>query len=56
MKEVSPSNYNNGNKINSNISDLKIYPTSFSTKSIPNSVYNINTITKKVIYQILITI
>jgi hypothetical protein len=47
MKEVSPSNYNNGNKINSNISDLKIYPTSFSTKSIPNSVYNINTITKK---------
>ena len=47
MKEVSPSNYNDGNKISTNISELKIYPTSFSTKSIPNSVYNINTITKK---------
>ena len=47
MKEVSPLNYNDGNNINNNISDLKIYPTSFSTRSIPNSVYNINTITKK---------
>ena len=47
MKEISPSNYNDGNKISNNISELKIYPTSFSTKSIPNSVYNINTITKK---------
>jgi len=47
MKEVSPSNYNESNNINNNISDLKIYPTSFSTKSIPNSVYNINTITKR---------
>ena len=46
MKEVSPSNYNDGNKISNNRSELKIYPTSFLTKSIPNSVYNINTITK----------
>ena len=47
MKEVSPSNYNDGNKISNNRSELKIYPTSFLTKSIPNSVYNINTITNK---------
>ena len=47
MTEVSLSRYNDINKENNNIEDLKIYPTSFPTKEISNTVYNINTIHKK---------
>ena len=46
MKEVSPSSINSiNNDINNNISDIKIYPTTFPTKEIQN--YNISTINKK---------
>ena len=47
MTDVSLSSYSNQNKDNNNITDLKIYPTSFPTKKISNTVYNINTIHKK---------
>ena len=46
MKEVSSADINNINQnIENNISDLKIYPTTISTKEIQN--YNISTINKK---------
>ena len=46
MKEISSTDLNNINSnIEKNISNLKIYPTNFSTKDIQN--YNISTINKK---------
>ncbi len=46
MKEISSTDLNNINsKIEKNITNLKIYPTNFSTKDIQN--YNISTINKK---------
>ena len=47
MKEEPISRYNNLNNDNNNISDLKIFPTSFPTKELPNTVYNINPMHKK---------
>ena len=46
MKEISSTDLNNINSnIEKNITNLKIYPTNFSTKDIQN--YNISTINKK---------
>ena len=47
MKESSPLNYNNFNERESNVPEMKIYPTTFPTKELSNTVVNINTIHKK---------
>ena len=47
MKESSTSNYNNYNEKDNNTQEMKIYPTTFPTKELSNTVVNINTIHKK---------
>ena len=47
MKEVSPSNYSILNNRDKNIQNMKIYPSSYSSKDIENSFYNIRSMIKK---------
>ena len=47
MEEISSCYYNNTNNANNDVSDIKMYPTSLSTKGNTNSVCDIHTINRK---------